>query len=150
MSPRGKLDLDPAMVRTARRLAKRAAAPVEKLARTNTTVSVERAVLRLAGLSGADASGIPWVNRLIEAVQADVGLEHGVAVPVWSALLREGLGLAALAEKATAGSVSFTLPTGRDRDRAIRAARTSVGAGPKWKRQRRAMMPTSRTIDRPL
>jgi beta-lysine 5,6-aminomutase alpha subunit len=129
VSPRGKLDLDPAAVRTARRLAKRAAAPVEKLARTHSTVSVERAVLRLAGLTGADASGIPWVNRLVDAVRADVGLEHGVALPVWAAMHRDGVELPVLAEKAAAGSVSFRLPEGRDRQRAVSAARASVARG---------------------
>ena len=59
------------------------------LARSHTTVSVERAVLRLAGVSGADPDGIPWVNRLVDAVVADVGLGHGVAVPVFDALARE-------------------------------------------------------------
>jgi len=129
MTRRSKLALDPAMVRTARRLAKRAAAPVEKLARTHTTVSVERAILRLAGLSGADASGIPWVNRLVEAVQADTGLDHGVALPAWAAVVREGLDLPTLAEKAAAGGVTFTLPTGRDRQRARSAADKAVAAG---------------------
>ena len=72
--PTKRLNLDPRTVRKARRLAERAAAPVIELARTSTTTSVERAVLRLAGLSGADAEGIPWVNRLVDAVAADVGL----------------------------------------------------------------------------
>src|SRR4051812_8168040 len=124
-----KLNLDPSAVRTARRLAKRAAAPVEKLARTHTTVSVERAVLRLAGLAGADTTGIPWVNRLVDAVQADVGLEHGVALPVWAAIQHEGLDLVAVAEKAAAGSVSFRLPVGRDHQRAMAAARRAVAGG---------------------
>ena len=43
------LELDPAVVRRARSLARKAGAPVVKLAKTHTTVSVERAVLRLAG-----------------------------------------------------------------------------------------------------
>src|SRR5260370_28426813 len=50
----GKLNLDPAVVARARELARRAGQPVVELARTHTTVSVERAVLRLAGLDGAD------------------------------------------------------------------------------------------------
>ena len=61
-----------------------------ELARSHTTVSVERATLRLAGIAGADPDGIPWVNRLVDAVVADVGLGHGVAVPVFDALTREG------------------------------------------------------------
>ena len=58
------LELDPQVVRTARRLARKAGAPVVKLARTHTTVSVERALLRMSGLSGADAERVPWVNHL--------------------------------------------------------------------------------------
>src|SRR6185312_14455792 len=44
----GKLNLDPALVAQARELARLAGQPVTDLARTHTTVSVERAVLRLA------------------------------------------------------------------------------------------------------
>src|SRR3954467_12156784 len=93
------LHLDQRVVRKARRLAEKAAAPVVELARTHTTVSVERAVLRLAGLEGAGAAGIPWVHRLGEAVRTETGLEHGVALPVWDALLTgDHADLAALAQ----------------------------------------------------
>ena len=85
---RTKLELDPVTVRKARSLAKRAGRPIVKLATTHTTVSVERAVLRLAGLQGADPDGEPWVNHLVDAVRRDVGLENGVAVPVWNACCR--------------------------------------------------------------
>ena len=68
--PRGKLDLDPVTVRKARSLARQVGRPIVKLAQQHTTVSVERATLRLAGLQGADADGIPWVNRLLDAVRA--------------------------------------------------------------------------------
>ena len=112
---RNLLDLDPALVRRARTLARRAGRPVVELARAHTTVSVERAVLRLAGLTGADAEGTPWVNRLVDAVADQVGLAHGVAVPVFDALRREQAGdLTELAHKAATGSVTFRLPTGRD------------------------------------
>src|SRR5438067_8332123 len=98
-----RLELDSALVRRARRLAARAAQPVVELARTHTTTSVERAVLRLAGLAGADAEGIPWVNRLVDAVRTEVGIEHGVALPVWDALASgEHADLPALAQKAAA------------------------------------------------
>jgi beta-lysine 5,6-aminomutase alpha subunit len=127
-----KLDLDPATVRKARSLARKAGRPIVDLARKHTTVSVERATLRLAGLHGADAEGIPWVNRLLDAVRGDVGLEHGVALPVWDALLRgEAEDLGTLAQKASAGSVRFRLPEGRDLTRATSAARKQVGAGVK-------------------
>ena len=82
-------------------------------------MSVERATLRLAGLAGADPDGTPWVNRLADAVRADVGLEHGLALPVWDALLRgEAEDLETLAQKASAGSARFRLPEGRDAQKA--------------------------------
>ncbi len=127
---RRHLDLDPVTVRKARTLARRAGRPIVKLARAHTTVSVERAVLRLAGLRGADPDGTPWVNRLVDAVRADVGLEHGVAGPVWAALARgEAEDLPALAQKAAAGSVRFQVPDGAEARRAERTSRRAVGAG---------------------
>ena len=33
------------------------------------------------GLSGADHENVPWVNHLVDAVRAGVGLEHGVTTP---------------------------------------------------------------------
>src|SRR3954468_24289334 len=87
---KGKLDLDPATVRQARSLARKVGRPIVRIAQQHTTVSVERATLRLAGLEGADTEGTPWVNRLVDCVRAAVGLEHGVALPVWAAVLRGG------------------------------------------------------------
>src|SRR4051794_25351166 len=104
MGPSTLIHLDPAVVRRARVLARKAGRPVVKLATSHTTVSVERATLRLAGLAGADADRVPWVNRLLDAVAADVGLEHGVALPVWDALARgQAPDLLTLAQKAGTG-----------------------------------------------
>ncbi|MFP5335499.1 MAG: lysine 5,6-aminomutase subunit alpha [Actinomycetes bacterium] len=131
-SPRSRqvLDLDPVVVRKARSLARRATRPVVRLARTHTTVSVERATLRLAGLTGADAERIPWVNHLVDVVRDQVGLEHGVSLPVWDALARgEAPDLVTLAQKASSGAVSLRLPEGRDAARAAKAARAAVATG---------------------
>ncbi len=134
MSERGKLRLDARSVAKARRLAAKAADPVIAMARTHTTVSVERATLRLAGLTGTDpafAGGdTPWVNRVVDTVAEQVGLEHGVALPVWHELRTGGhADLADLAAKVGAGSVRFAIPTGTAADRARRAAAKAVGAG---------------------
>lgn len=134
----GKLTLDAADVRRARTLARQVGRPIVRTAQQHTTVSVERATLRLAGLGGADAEGTPWVNRLSDVVRADVGLEHGVSAPVWDALLRgEAEDLVTLAQKASAGSVTFRLPEGRDLTRSRSAARKAVGAGIKQIDRRR-------------
>ncbi len=134
MNERGKLHLDARTVAKARRLAAKAADPVIAMARTHTTVSVERATLRLAGLAGTDAAfaggDTPWVNRVVDTVREQVGLEHGAALPVWHEMRTGGhTDLAGLAAKVGAGSVRFTLPTGAAADRARRAAARAVGAG---------------------
>jgi beta-lysine 5,6-aminomutase alpha subunit len=126
----GKLNLDPALVARARELARLAGQPVTDLARTHTTVSVERAVLRLAGLDGADEDGMPWVNRLTDTVRESVGLEHGVALPAWDALLTGGYpDLRTLAVDAGSGLVKFRLPMGADADAARESAARSVRKG---------------------
>jgi beta-lysine 5,6-aminomutase alpha subunit len=125
-----KLGLDPAMITTARALARAAGQPIVDMARSHSTVSVERAVLRLAGLDGADGDGMPWVNRVVDTVRETTGLEHGVALPVWDALLAGGYpDLVTLARDAAAGQVKFRLPEGRDAAAARAAASHALAAG---------------------
>ncbi|HEU5044121.1 MAG TPA: lysine 5,6-aminomutase subunit alpha [Nocardioidaceae bacterium] len=130
------LDLDPTLVTRARELAARAAQPVVDLARRHSTVSVERAVLRLAGLTGTDPvtgegrveDRVPWVNRVVDAVRDQVGLEQGVALPVWHAITSgTAPSLQALAEQVGAGTARFELPA--DPEPARGAARDAVAAG---------------------
>ena len=128
-STQRSLELDPITIRKARTLARKAGAPVVSLAKRHTTVSVERATLRLAGLEGADVEGIPWVNRVVDLVREQAGLEHGIALPVWNAMLRTDQDLLTVAQKAAAGSLTFHVPEGRDAVRAGKAARTSIATG---------------------
>ena len=108
--------------------------------RSHTTVSVERATLRLAGLAGADPDGIPWVNRLVDAVRdrgrprarrphARSGTPCAAARPTTCSTL---------AQKAASGSVTFRLPEGRDAD--PRARRRRDG---RWRRGIRDDRPRS-------
>src|SRR5499427_10699872 len=125
------LRLDPEVVRQARELAAIAGQPIVEMARTHTTVSVERAVLRLGGLDGAHpGDGMPWVNHLVDAVAESCGLEHGVALPAWDALVTGGYpSLAALASDAAAGKVKFRLPEGGDAAAARLAATAALSDG---------------------
>jgi beta-lysine 5,6-aminomutase alpha subunit len=125
-----KLSLDRALVSEARELARRAGQPVVDLARTHSTVSVERAVLRLAGLDGADRDGMPWVNRLADAVRDSAGLQHGIALPAWDAMARGGYpSLRALAVAAAQGSARFRIAAGEDARQARRAASAAAARG---------------------
>jgi beta-lysine 5,6-aminomutase alpha subunit len=130
----GLLDLDPSVVAKARQLAARAGEPVVQLARAHTTVAVERATLRLAGITGADtahrAGDVPWVNRVIDTVRDHCGLEHGVVLPAFHALRENDFAtLTELAEATAAGQVQYTVPTGRAASSAAKAARTAVAKG---------------------
>jgi beta-lysine 5,6-aminomutase alpha subunit len=125
-----RLNLDPAVVRAARDLAALAGQPIVDMARSHTTVSIERAVLRLAGLQGADSAGLPWANRLVDAVAGTTGLQHGVALPAWDALITGGYAdLAQLAEAAAQGRAAFRIPAGADAAAARAAARHALVAG---------------------
>ncbi|MGH3625028.1 MAG: lysine 5,6-aminomutase subunit alpha TIM-barrel domain-containing protein, partial [Sciscionella sp.] len=113
----GLLGLDTGMVARARELAALAAAPVVEIARSHTTVAVERATLRLAGITGADsahpAGDVPWVNRVVDTVAAHCGLQHGVALPAFHALRIHRLdSLTALAEATAAGLIHYANPSG--------------------------------------
>jgi beta-lysine 5,6-aminomutase alpha subunit len=130
----GLLDLDPDMAATARKLAARAAEPVVRIARAHTTVAVERATLRLAGITGADsthrAGDVPWVNRVVDTVREHCGLEHGVVLPAFHALREHDLGsLTELAEATAAGQIQYRIPEGRAADRAAKAGRVAVAKG---------------------
>lgn len=125
-----KLPLKPDAVARARMLAQRAGQPVVDMARSHTTVAVERTMLRMAGLAGADADGIPWVNRLVDTVREDVGISHGVALPVFHAMQQDShRDLTSLAQKAAAGAVSFSVPTGAEADSAKKLADSHVAKG---------------------
>lgn len=84
------LHLDPGLVGEARELAAAAVAPVRDLCAAHTTVSIERALARLYGLTGADAEGIPLVNHLVDSVTAAGVLDHGVTLPIFVAAARAG------------------------------------------------------------
>ncbi|MGH3158503.1 MAG: lysine 5,6-aminomutase subunit alpha TIM-barrel domain-containing protein, partial [Streptosporangiaceae bacterium] len=126
----GRLGLDRDVVAEARRLAAEVGQPIVDLARTHTTVSVERAVLRLAGLDGADDEGMPWVNRLADVVRGSAGLEHGIALPVWHAMVEGNYpDLVTLARDATAGKVTFRIPERSAATAAAAVAAQAVGDG---------------------
>ena len=76
---------------------------------------------------------MPWVNRLADAVRESIGLEHGVALPVWDALLAGGYpDLRTLAEEAGGGTGQVPAALGNRRDAAREAARPfgRKGGGP--------------------
>jgi beta-lysine 5,6-aminomutase alpha subunit len=87
--PTGRLAIDREAVAECRELAAEIGTPIEDLARTHTTVSIERAVLRLSGVDGVvgdGAEGIPIPNLVVDKIAEHVGLERGVAIPFFHAV----------------------------------------------------------------
>lgn len=114
-----KLSLDPGKISHARELAGIVAQPVLEVISRHTTDSVERATLRLMGLEGADADGVPYANVLISRLHKRLG--EGAAPLVAAAAAELRLTLPQLAETVSAGR--FKLAEYRPADRAAAAAR---------------------------
>ncbi len=113
--PLGRLRIDKAAVQECRDLAAEISAPIEELARTHTTVSIERACLRLVGVDGVVGDGVeatPIPNAVVDKVRESIGLERGVLMPFFHAV---GDGdIQATAEGIADGSITPVWPEGSD------------------------------------
>ena len=120
-----ELRIDHGAVDRARRLAGAIVDPVEDFIVRHSTVSVERAVVRLCGVDGVDRDGVPLPNRLIDALASR---ELGVARALGAAVAETGHTPQQVAEAVAAGE---PLPDPADTPEvAIRAAlRAPVEAG---------------------
>jgi beta-lysine 5,6-aminomutase alpha subunit len=110
-----RIDLD--AVARARRLAGAIVDPIEHFISRHSTLSVERAVVRLCGVDGVDADGVPLPNRLVDALPAR---ELGVARVLGAAVAETGSTPQEVAERVAAGE---PLPNpARTPETALRAA----------------------------
>jgi beta-lysine 5,6-aminomutase alpha subunit len=82
-----KISLDGNQVDQARVTAKAIADDVQNYIDRHTTVSVERAVVRLLGIDGVDKSGVPLPNILIHRLFEKKGLTLGSAYYIGNAML---------------------------------------------------------------
>jgi beta-lysine 5,6-aminomutase alpha subunit len=123
--PIGRLRVDEEAIAECRALAAEISAPVEDLARSRTTVSIERASLRLVGVDGVEGEGteaIPIPNRVVEEVRDSLGLERGVLVPFFHAV-ESGCGdIQSAAEAIASREVRPEWPEGLDLDLATERA----------------------------
>ena len=129
--PTGRLRVDAGAVDECRRLAKEIAEPVERLARTHTTRSIERACLRLIGVDGVEGEGtaaIPIPNRVVDEIAAAVGLSRGVLVPFLHAV-ESGCGhIQTTAGQIARGEVTLEWPEGIDCEIALERAEREADA----------------------
>ncbi|HUX36475.1 MAG TPA: lysine 5,6-aminomutase subunit alpha [Rectinemataceae bacterium] len=109
---REKLGLPREKIEGARALAERISRPILGFVEKHTTVTVERATLRLAGCDGADRDGVPVPNIVVDQLGAAGKLEGGALSWYANALLREGLRPSELDAKIAAGLRIGELPLG--------------------------------------
>lgn len=89
---KAKLRPDPSKVSEARRLASEIADDVLSVVGSKSTVSVERAVLRLMGVDGVDEFGVPIPNAVVEWAGENGLLAGGIARVLGSVMVSRGVG----------------------------------------------------------
>ncbi|MDQ4065401.1 MAG: lysine 5,6-aminomutase subunit alpha [Actinomycetota bacterium] len=129
--PIGRLDIDRDALAECRELATTIADPLDDLARGATTVSVERACLRLIGLAaavGEGPEGIPMVNLVVDRIRDMVGLERGALIPFFD-LVESGCGdITAEAGRLARGETMPRWPDGIEFEFALERARREADA----------------------
>lgn len=87
------LNLNEQSIFECRQYAESIARDVQDFIDRYSTVSVERTVLRLLGVDGVDAFGVPLPNRLVDDVIKKGNIKHGISLYIASALQSTGLGM---------------------------------------------------------
>lgn len=107
---REKLGLPKDKIERARELSKSITAPVMDFVAQHTSVTVERATLRLAGADLADADGVPVPNLVVDQLKEK--LENGALLYYVNALIKTGETVDGLNKKITEGLRVGDLPLG--------------------------------------
>jgi len=76
-------------------------------ARSRSTVSIERAILRLFGVAGANDAGVPYVNHIVDRLEASGLLEDGVLFHVGHLAVKNGHTLENTLQSLVSGHLSF-------------------------------------------
>lgn len=121
----GKLNLNQDLIDKSRASARNISDDVQKFIDLHTTVSTERAVLRLLGVDGEDEAQVPMANVVIEHIHDAGELPKGVSYWVGNAMVETGMNPQEIAEEIAAGSLDLmNLP--RHSEAEIKEAVTQV------------------------
>ena len=108
-----KLNLDFKTADHARQTAKRIAESTHGFIEKHTSVTVERAILRLLGVDGADEMGIPYPNIIVDHIKEKGGLPTGAAVYLGNAILQKKMTAQEIAEMVAKGGLDLvSIPMG--------------------------------------
>lgn len=125
-----KLNLSREKIARARALAEQIVAPQLAVFRSRSTVSIERASLRLLGIDGADGDDVPLVNRVVEHLQLAGIIGQGAMGPVAHACLAFGRSPQEVAAGVAAGELDLAklppLPASDVRTKATQLANAAL------------------------
>lgn len=99
------LGIEPARVAKLRQDAREITLQLAPMIRTHTTVTVERAILRLLGLDGVDANQVPLPNVVVNHLQE--GICDGATGPVVAAMLQTGASISEVGERIARGELDL-------------------------------------------
>ncbi|MDQ3877641.1 MAG: lysine 5,6-aminomutase subunit alpha [Actinomycetota bacterium] len=127
--PLDRLRIDSEAIEECRALADEIARPVDELADTHTTRSIERACLRLVGIDGVEGNGteaVPIPNIVVTRIEETVGLERGALVPFFAAVEGGCGNIASAAREIAAKRWTPAWPEGLDLEIAVERCRTEA------------------------
>jgi beta-lysine 5,6-aminomutase alpha subunit len=116
-----KLGLDQGFIAASMGTAQRIANAISKQVDVRTTTSIERSILRLAGVDGVGHSGIPLPNRVIDHIIEKGGESKGICYWLGNAILHTNQSPQVIAEMINAGELDIvSLPRSDEaRSRAV-------------------------------
>jgi len=103
-----KLDLNQELVQRSRTAAKQITGAFDWLFEGYSSVAIERTVLRLLGIDGANKEGEPLPNIVIDHLNANSAINKGAAVWVANAMLAKNLSAQEVAEQVSQHKLSLT------------------------------------------
>lgn len=101
------IGLDQKQVEKVKQLADEISAQVQSFITEHSSVSVERAILRLYGVDGINTQGAPLPNHLVEILKANDSLADGVSRAFAAALLETRRDVQTTAELISQGKITF-------------------------------------------
>jgi len=103
-----KLNLNPAIIESARNAAKTIAKDTQEFIDRHTTVTIERTVTRLLGIDGVDEIEKPLPNVVVDNIKEGGGISQGAAFWIGNAMVATGLSPQEIAERVNAGDIDLT------------------------------------------
>jgi beta-lysine 5,6-aminomutase alpha subunit len=100
-----KLGLKSEQISRLRSLAKKSISHLAPIMKKNTTLTIERSILRLLGLEGVNSNNVPYANIVVNHLKPN--LKNGVALYVASVMLEKNISINEVAEQIENGNLNL-------------------------------------------